>query len=253
MNEHEDDDANPCHLAHSMENPMLPKRPKHIKPASNSLVAPPAESTPMDLAHASAIHGKTLPGVIYGLTLAPMLGAKGEALACGYARDAIDRMAPRDAAEEMLVTQLLLTHARVMHLSMLANNATQIDQMRTLHEYADRASNTYRRLMLALAEYRRPPRTGDTFAIVKQANIGGQQVIQNHENSTRIATNEQGSLPNAGDARLGVATDTNNKGIPDSFEAPVCGDIDFNNDGFSPDSLDLDAFISRLGGGPCLQ
>jgi hypothetical protein len=34
--------------------------------------------------------------------------------------------------------------------------------------------------------------------------------------------------------------------------APNCGDIDFNNDGLFPDSADLDAFLSRLSGGPCI-
>ncbi len=38
-------------------------------------------------------------------------------------------------------------------------------------------SYTYRRLMPALSEYRHPPRSGDTFAVVKQANIAKQNVI----------------------------------------------------------------------------
>jgi hypothetical protein len=33
--------------------------------------------------------------------------------------------------------------------------------------------------------------------------------------------------------------------------SPNCGDIDFNNDCLSPDVLDLDAFLVRLSGGPC--
>jgi hypothetical protein len=104
-------------------------------------------------------------------------------------------MSPRDPLEEMLVTQMVLAHARVLRLTQLAAKQNTVEGLRTTHEYADRASNTYRRLMLAFAEYRRPPRTGDTFAVVKQANIAGQQVIQNHENSTTNATNEQGSKP----------------------------------------------------------
>lgn len=37
-----------------------------------------------------------------------------------------------------------------------------------------------------------------------------------------------------------------------TFPAPGCNDIDFNNDELFPDSGDLDAFVSRLSGGPCL-
>lgn len=101
------------------------------------------------------------------------------------------RMAPRDPAEEMLVAQLLATHTRAMHLSDLAAAQTQVDTIRTLNEYADRASNTYRRLMLALTEYRRPPKGGDTH--IRQANIAAQQVLLNSEGGrNESATNEQG-------------------------------------------------------------
>ena len=31
----------------------------------------------------------------------------------------------------------------------------------------------------------------------------------------------------------------------------MCGDIDFNNDGVAPDSGDIDAILSVFGGGPC--
>ncbi len=34
---------------------------------------------------------------------------------------------------------------------------------------------------------------------------------------------------------------------------PMCGDIDFNNDGFFPDTLDIDSLLSVFSGGPCLE
>jgi hypothetical protein len=143
------------------------------------------------------IHGQVIPSGVYRAALAPVLGdtLKSVPDPSAYAQAVIADMAPRDAAEEMLIAQLLFAHARVMRLTALANQQTGLESLRTVHEYADRASNTYRRLMLALAEYRRPPRTGDTFAVVKQANIASQQVIQNHENSNTNATNEQGCQP----------------------------------------------------------
>jgi hypothetical protein len=32
----------------------------------------------------------------------------------------------------------------------------------------------------------------------------------------------------------------------------LCNDIDFNNDGLYPDTLDIEAFLSVFSGGPCL-
>jgi hypothetical protein len=119
-----------------------------------------------------------------------------------HVEEVLRKMAPRDPAEEMLVAQLLTAHARVMHLSDLACRQTGLEQIRTLHEYADRASNTYRRLMLALAEYRQPPRTGDSFTAIRQANFAAQQVVQNHEKpAQQNVANEQGCQPASKDPK----------------------------------------------------
>lgn len=162
---------------------MKPTTPKLPAPPKKEL--PSARSTPAS-DHASKVrtkHAEVLPGVVYGRALAPMLGEDAEPDACAHAVDVFARMAPRDPAEEMLVAQLLFAHSRVMRLTELANRQTSIEGLRVVHEYADRASNTYRRLMLALAEYRRPPRAGDSFTAIRQANIAGQQVVMTAEDS----------------------------------------------------------------------
>lgn len=173
---------------------MPRQQKKTTKPTSNDGPSPSPKPVDGTMPFAQLIHGRVVPGGVYRAALEPLLGETLETLPepSFYAQSVIANMAPRDAAEEMLIAQLLFAHARVMRLTEMANRQTGVDAMRVVHEYADRASNTYRRLMLALAEYRRPPRAGDTFAVVKQANIAGQQVIQNHENSTTIKTNEQG-------------------------------------------------------------
>lgn len=181
-------------------------------------------------------HGRGLTGRVYRSALSALLHHQADKVPDpdAYARAVIEDMAPRDAAEEMLIAQLLFTHARVMRLSELANYQPDVHCLQIMHEYADRASNTYRRLMLALAEYRRPPRTGDTFAVVKQANIAGQQVIQNHENSEKVATNEQGfkptpSIPGTpGNTRArtpALSVDAGGLGFP-SFIRPACETVD---------------------------
>lgn len=168
--------------------------PKSTKPAarSSSLPTKPA-ATPPDARYA---HGCQVPAAIYRSAIERLLGHQLESVpdAGQYVKAVIADMAPRDPVEEMAITQLLLAHVRAMHLTSMTNQPLDLHTMRTIHEYADRASNTFRRLMLALAEYRRPPRTGDTFAVVKQANIAHQQVIQNHENSNTNPTNEQGCV-----------------------------------------------------------
>ena len=178
---------------------MPAKRPKPTPkaPLPTALPAPPGVQDP---GVAREFHGKAFPGTVYASAIRPLTGSAVDRQAILYAKDVLTRMAPRDAAEEMLVAQLLFAHARVMRLTEMSYKQTNVETISAVNECADRASNTYRRLMLALAEYRRPPRAGDTFAVVKQTNIAGQQVIQNHENSRQTASNEQGSSPAHGPA-----------------------------------------------------
>lgn len=177
---------------------MRKKPPVATRTPSEQLLVELYGDPNTDASAARRIHGHAIPGAVYTGALRPRLAAHFGDFNLArsgmvHAGDVMARMAPRDPVEEMLVAQLLLTHSRVLHLTDIANHQTGLQQVRTIHEYADRASNTYRRLMLALAEYRRPPRTGDTFTAIKQANIAGQQVVQNQENSQPTkATNEQG-------------------------------------------------------------
>lgn len=145
---------------------------------------------------ARAWHGRTMAGIVYANALRQrverMFPAPLAQSAMLFAEDLFDRMDPRDPVEEMLLTQLVLTHARVLHLTDLANRRDDADSIRTVHEYADRASNTFRRLALSLSEYRRPPMAAN-FTAIRQANFAAQQVIQSNE--TEDATNELGCEP----------------------------------------------------------
>lgn len=111
-----------------------------------------------------------------------------------YVVDLINSIKPRDALEQMLLMQALWTHARLAHLSVLANQQTHTISVKTINEACDRAANTFRRQMLALSEYR-SPKHGDTFMAIKQANVAQQQVITHGKNSHPISSNEQGFAP----------------------------------------------------------
>jgi len=150
---------------------------------------------------ARKLHGPGFAGMVYGNAVQRRMSvlAGGFNVAdsgCNYVEDVLERMGPQDPLEEMLIQQAVLAHARVLHLTEYANRQERLEAVKVAHEYADRASNTYRRHMLALAEYRRPPRPGDSFTAIRQANIAGQQVVQNGEiRASGNATNEQGSEP----------------------------------------------------------
>lgn len=176
------------------------KRPPGKRPVPNpsasNLPAPrpaPEPDPDADPAFARAVHGKSMAGIVYANALlhriAKMFPQPLTKSAMVYMEDLIQRMDPRDPIEEMLVVQLVLTHARVLHLTDWANRQESLEKLRGVNECADRASNTYRRLMLALPEYRRPPPLS-SFTAIRQANFASQQLIQSNE--TETTTNEQG-------------------------------------------------------------
>jgi hypothetical protein len=99
--------------------------------------------------------------------------------AIDYVRDTVERMQPRDELERMLIEQSLWLHARIARLSVQAANSTGEKSVRTLSEAADRATNAFRRHMLALKEYR-SARRPKVFMPIRSAHIGnvaGQQVV----------------------------------------------------------------------------
>jgi hypothetical protein len=107
------------------------------------------------------------------------------AYAARYLADTLKRMKAADPVEEMLVTQMVWTHARLSRLTRISSQqSTKV--LSAIAEACDSASNTYRRLMLALVEYRNPKRNAATITSVRQTNIAEQQVIQ-QQNATAAA------------------------------------------------------------------
>ena len=157
-------------------------------------------STAASTAQQDVPHHLTLTTGAYLSVMMPILGTYLTELgvhlsAPDFVREFLDGVKPRDPMEELLAVQALMTHIRVLNLTVRAGNATSLPVIESFNEYADRASNTFRRLMLALHEYRKPPRTPDSFTAIKQANIAQQQVVQNGKSQNETATNEQGCPP----------------------------------------------------------
>ena len=177
---------------------------------------------------ARRIHAQAVPGALYAEAMRPLLEglfADQDLMqsAMEYIQGLVKGMAPRDHAEEMLVVQMALTHVRSLRLTSQLNRETTTDGLRILSEYADRASNTFRRLMLALAEYRRPPRPPAGVTAIQQANFGAQQVVVNGPLDVRErATNEQG--PRTDDRpreqQEALPPEPKGTGVPASVSAP---------------------------------
>jgi hypothetical protein len=108
------------------------------------------------------------------------------------ARDLLDRLAPRDPAEEMLAAQMLATHARATFLTQHANRQKNPQWFTLYSTHAQQAADLFRRQMLALAEYRRPRRRRGTFNAIKHANIA--QVMSPTEH-TRVSSPPPKSPP----------------------------------------------------------
>jgi hypothetical protein len=115
-----------------------------------------------------------------------------------YVFDALSEMRPRDVFERLLVHQCLWTHVRIGQLSQLAGQQKNRDSLRIVNEAADRALNTFRRMMLAFAEYR-SPRPAPSF--VKQQNLAQNMAVQQvvsvdseEKNKTKIVANEKETL-----------------------------------------------------------
>jgi hypothetical protein len=143
------------------------------------------------------LHGHGVGGTVYEYMLlrgiSAVAGLKMPLLlsttAMDHTKAVIQCMECRDPFEAMIVTQALWTHARLAHLNLLACQQQHVDHLKVINDACDKASNTYRRQMLGLAEYRRASRSSKANDLIVQITTG------NIEN----ATNEQGIGSGQGD------------------------------------------------------
>jgi len=156
-------------------------------PSENEL----AEKSPTELQSTAAkakwsetytSHADLLGGVAYGdlaksvfnyETFVNMAGPEGLKF--------VQQMNPKDPLEKLAVMEALWTHARLARMSQLAVRQTTPEGLRVVNEACDRAANTFRRLMLAIDEHRRPA-SSDSWIAIQQANLAQQQVVQNVKN-----------------------------------------------------------------------
>jgi len=101
-----------------------------------------------------------------------------EILKAGFEK--LDGMQPRDAMEELLISQMLVTHSRILWLGHNARSQAHPRWAELMHVAADRAANTFRRQMETLAKYRQPAkrrRGRASFTTIRTAHIHAKQIL----------------------------------------------------------------------------
>lgn len=153
-------------------------------------------------------HNAVFGAVVLKSQVRPLLPEEWDATE--YLADTLKTMQPRDPLEQMLIMQAIWAHARVARLSAVANQQQGMQQIRIVNDAADRAANTFRKLMQALADYRRPPKA-ESVTIVKQANLANQQVVNNAQNQILARPNSSNEL---GSPSPSLLPDGSGIGIP---------------------------------------
>jgi hypothetical protein len=108
-----------------------------------------------------------------------------------------EHMEASDGLERLAISQILVTNARVMWLSKLLTEQTNTKAVGIISAAIDSGVSTFTRLIRTLDEYRRP-RIANTTVSIGQANVAGNQLVQNiqnqevtpkHGNQTKIGLN----------------------------------------------------------------
>ena len=92
-----------------------------------------------------------------------------------------DQIQSKDGLERLAISQVLVTHGRVMWLSKLLTEQTSTKAITAISASIDSALSTFVRLMRAIDEYRRP-RAANTTVSIGQANVASNQLVQNIQN-----------------------------------------------------------------------
>src|ERR1039457_1088329 len=101
-----------------------------------------------------------------------------------------EEMHPRDALERLALSQMLLVHGRVAWLSKLLSDQTDAESLGTISEACERTLGSFIRLMRAIRKHREPKNSSTTVSI-GQANVAGQQVVQNLMKEERREKNDE--------------------------------------------------------------
>lgn len=117
------------------------------------------------------IVGASVAGVVLktaaGAENAPLIA---EELMAATMRD----VAPTSMVERMLVEQMVMIHAQVTDLNLMAKRAETYDHKEQMLGVAAKMQGEFRKTVAALKEWRAPTRQ---FIVAQQANVAHQQVV----------------------------------------------------------------------------
>jgi hypothetical protein len=198
-----------------------------LKPKHGPVVTIPADMQFSNEGRKS-LHGPVITGLVYGRimrkTFTDVCGH--DVLAAHAVNTSIDEVeavvkaVARDPVEEMLVMQMMLAHARILRFNDLMWQQSNLEPLSAVSEALEKAHNTFRRMLLALAEYRNP-RTPPTFTAIKtaigQQNVASQQLVANApspEFPEQLKQNEQGLPDGTPGAQAHLPVNSEGIGIP---------------------------------------
>ena len=127
---------------------------------------------------------------------------------------------PTDPIEVMLIEQLALAHHRIGQLHVEAEQAKSVEESKVFTMAAARLTGEFRRLALALSQYRQPlPRR--QFTLIKQQNLSraGQQIAyvdRRNESEAQIPFDDgSGKLANTEALKIGNSPGPNSDVSPE--------------------------------------
>ena len=117
---------------------------------------------------------------------AAILGSHGQAVdaqASGFALGFVDGMAPRDAAETLLLAQMAAIHQATMMMARRLNHAENLRQQDAAERALNKLARTYAAQLDGLKRYRSK---GQQLVRVERVNVesGGQAVVGNIRHGT---------------------------------------------------------------------
>lgn len=171
-------------------------------------------------------HHLTLIAGLYGTQMKRIGGETGPVAesSAQFIADLMKRFTPRDAIEELLFGQMVLTYGRMVYLSAYAPQQNNVKWAAMMHEATDRAANTFRRQMLALSEYR-APRRANSFTAIGQANLAAQQVVNQgiSRNENPMNRLEAAEEAHGGAAAIPARIDPPGEAVAAQYRAPDAG------------------------------
>jgi hypothetical protein len=122
-------------------------------------------------------HSEVSGGLVSQIAMVGSQGNRLDVAASNFALGFVDSMAPKDAAEALLFTQMAAVHQATMMMARKLNHATSIAQQDTAERALNKLGRTYAAQMDTLKRYRSKGQTVRVERVTVES--GGQAIVGN--------------------------------------------------------------------------